>query len=383
MENKPIRVLRIVSIMNRGGIETQIMNIYREIDRSKFQFDFLVTREEEGIFDKEIKQLGGKIYNIPSVRKVGLFKFIKSVNSFFKEHNEYKIVHCHMNTWSGLFLNIANKYNVPVRIAQSHSAPQSSKDLNIKDFIENKFKSIMKIFIKHGATHFWACGKEAGEWLYGKKIAETKMTIVPNAKDIRKFQYNERRREEMRKQLNISSETLVLGHVGSFTEVKNQKFVVDVFYELVKKDIDCKLCFVGDGPLKETIERKVYKLKLTNKVIFLGLRNDVNKLMSMFDIILLPSFFEGMPNVIIEAQAAALPCIISDNITSEVDMDMGLVEFVSLNQSPKYWAQNVMKKRYLDRHISTDNLIKRGYDMQTFIKWLEDFYSNIIFKNEI
>lgn len=376
MTNDPIRVLRIVSVMNRGGIETQIMNIYRNLDRNKFQFDFLVTREQEGVFDKEIKQLGGKVYSIPSVRKVGMLRFIKSIDRFFKEHPEYRVVHCHMNTWSGLFLNIARKNNVPIRIAQSHSAQQRQRDVNLRSVIENGFKRFMRLFIKKGATHFWACGMDAGNWLYGPEIASTKLTVVPNAKDIESFAYKPKIREEMRASLGISAGTIILGHVGSFSEIKNQSFLIEIFEQILKQKYDCRLCLVGDGPLKEDIEKKVYERNLADKVMFLGLRNDVNNLMSMFDTIILPSLFEGLPNVIIEAQAAALPCVISDRVTSEVDLGMGLIDFVGLEEPPENWARVVLKRRDIRRTMSVSKIIERGYDLKTFIKWLEDFYTN-------
>jgi len=380
MDNHPIRILRIVAVMNRGGIETQIMNMYRKLDRSKFQFDFLVTRDENGVFDGEIEKLGGKIYRVPSVRKVGLFKFIKYIDNFFKNHQEYKIVHCHMNTWSGLFLNIAKRHNVPVRIAQSHSAQQGIKNYTVKGIIENSFKKVMKLFIKVGANHYWAVGKEAGEWLYGKKIAQTKMKIIPNAKDLDMYKYDPKVRGELRKDLEIGSNTILIGHVGSFSSVKNHEFLINLFYQMREKGLECKLCLVGDGPLRKNFEKKVSDMQIYDRVIFLGLRNDVNKLMSAFDVFVLPSKFEGMPNVVIEAQAAALPCVISDSITSEIDMGMDLVEYISLQKSSVYWIDAVLNKKCIERNIPTNKMIERGYDLKSLTKWLEEFYLNNVYK---
>lgn len=374
MGKYPIRILRIVAVMNRGGIETQIMSMYRKLDRSKFQFDFLVTREESGVFDGEIEKLGGKIYRVPSVRKVGLLKFIKSIDEFFKNHQEYKIVHCHMNTWSGLFLNIAKRHNVPIRIAQSHSAQQGIKNLSVKGFIENNFKKIMKFFIKKGANHFWAVGKEAGEWLYGKKLASTKMKIIPNAKDLGIYRYDPKLREELRKELGIPSDTILIGHVGSFSPVKNHEFLINLFEHLRKKGIDCTLCLVGDGPLRKNIEKKVSEIQMKENILFLGLRNDVNKLMSAFDVLILPSKFEGMPNVVIEAQAASLPCVISDSVTKEVDMGMGIVEFVSLSKTLDYWENSIENSRKANRNLDMVKLKQKGYDLDSLINWLQDFY---------
>jgi glycosyltransferase involved in cell wall biosynthesis len=380
MRNYPIRILRIVAVMNRGGIETQIMNLYRKIDKSKFQFDFLVTRDEAGVFDEEIKKLGGKIHRIPSVRKEGLFEFIKNIDKFFINHKEYKIVHCHMNTWSGLFLNIAKRHNVPIRIAQSHSAQQGVKNSSLKGIIENSFKKIMRSFIKEGANHFWAVGEEAGAWLYGEKIAQTKMKIFPNAKDLEIYKYDPNVREELRKELGIPTDTFLIGHVGSFSPVKNHIFLLKVINYLRGTGKAYKLCLVGDGPLKSEIEKSVSNMQLKDKVIFLGLRNDVNKLMSVFDVLMLPSVFEGMPNVVIEAQAASLPCIVSNTITREVDMGMELVDFISLDKSLKNWSESLDSIHiHNHRSINTDKIHKNGYDINTQIKWLEHFYESSIY----
>jgi glycosyltransferase involved in cell wall biosynthesis len=378
MDNYPIRILRIVAVMNRGGIETQIMNMYRKLDKSKFQFDFLVTRDEPGVFDGEIEKLGGKIYRILSVRKVGLFKFIKNIDEFFKNHKEYKIVHCHMNTWSGLFLNIAKRHRVPIRIAQSHSAQQGIKNLSLKGYIENCFKKVMKLYIKKGANHFWAVGKEAGEWLYGEKIARTKMKVIPNAKDLEMYKYDSKVREELRRELGIPSNSILIGHVGSFSPVKNHEFLINLFEHLRKKRNNCTLCLVGDGPLRTNIEKKVSEMKIKENVLFSGLRNDVNKLMSAFDFLILPSLFEGMPNVVIEAQAASLPCILSDSITKEVDMGMGIVDFVSLNQTFDYWEKVIFKDKTSSRPRELDNIINKGYDLNRLILWLQEYYDNAL-----
>lgn len=376
MSDECMRVLRIVSVMNKGGIETQIMNIYRKIDRTRFQFDFLVTREESGIYDAEIRALGGRIFQIPSVRESGLFKFTKNCDMFFKKHPEYKIVHCHMNTWAGLFLNVARRNKVPVRIAQSHSAQQrANSERGIKGMMEDRFKATMKRLIPFGATHFWACGNDAGKWLYGERIAETNMQIVPNAKELEMFRYDVKKRTLARNSLGLSPNDLVVGHVGSFTRVKNHRFIIEVFRELHMLREGSRLVLVGEGPLQPVIRQQVSQLGLEDKVVFLGTRNDVHVLLSAFDVMLFPSLFEGMPNVLIEAQASALPCVISSEITPEIDFDMGLVDFLPLTYTPEKWARRLLEKSCVNRKkVSIKNLVDRGYDLQTLVNWLEEFY---------
>lgn len=372
MEKNVKRVLHVVSVMNMGGIENQIMGWYRRIDKSKIQFDFLVTREEKGIFDDEIKRLGGKIYTIPSVKKVGLLKFIKSANLVMKKQYSYSIIHSHMNTWSGLFLNLAKKNNIPVRIAHSHSAQSRIKHVGIKNITENSFKRVMKKFIRTGATNYWSAGTDAGKWLFGEN--KILFEVVPNARNLNDYQFNQEIRSAKRSQFNITSETLVLGHVGSFTKVKNHLFLIDLIHEMIKQKLNVKLILVGSGPLQKDIEEKVRNLNLSDHILFLGLRHDVNELLSMFDVFLLPSYFEGMPSAIIEAQAACLPCIISDSVSQEIDLGGKLVYFKSINEGNKNWISLIYEIVKLPRVETTDFLKVQGYDINEQIKWLEKFY---------
>lgn len=376
-DNKCIRILRIVAVMNRGGIETQIMNMYRKLDKSKFQFDFLVTRNEIGVFDEEIRKMGGRIYRVKSIRDVGLIQFIKSIDNFFKEHKEYKIVHSHMNTWSGLFLGIAKWNGVKIRIAQSHSAQQGHKKNTLKEKFESLFKKTMRFFIKYNATHFWAVGQAAGEWLYGKKVASTKMEIIPNAKDLEAYKFNAKVREQLREELKVHNDSFIIGHVGSFSPVKNHSFIIDIFTEVLKKKKNAYLCLVGDGPLRNEIEDRIIESGLKNNVLLLGLRDDVNKLMSMFDVLVLPSLFEGIPNVIIEAQAAGLSCLVSKNVTDEIDMKVGLVDFLSISDQD-FWISSITNKIDKTERISAyKELENEGYDLKSLIAWTEEFYHEV------
>lgn len=381
VDNNCIRILRIVSVMNRGGIETQIMNMYRKIDRNRFQFDFLVTRDEAGIFDEEIESMGGIIYRVPSIRDVGLVSFVRNIDKFFNDHKEYNLVHSHMNTWSGLFLGIAKKHGVKVRIAQSHSAQQGHNQKSFKENIENIFKKIMKLFIKYNATHFWAVGQDAGEWLYGKKIASTQMKIFPNAKDLELYKFDTKSRDILRSELKIPKNAFVIGHVGNFSRVKNHGFLIDIFAEVLKKNNNMYLCLVGDGSLRSDIESKIDSLCIEKNVLVLGIREDVNKLMSMFDLLVLPSLFEGIPNVIIEAQISGLSCILSNRITKEVDFGLGLLKYLSIVNNEKEWSSIILSggKYFLsDRtKLDTDIIANNGYDIEKQKKWLEEFYISL------
>jgi glycosyltransferase involved in cell wall biosynthesis len=377
-DNNCIRILRIVSVMNRGGIETQIMNLYRKIDRTRFQFDFLVTRNQKGIFDDEIRELGGRIYNIEGVKDVGIIRFLKSINYFFKTHREYQIVHSHMNTWSGLFLKIAKKNKVKVRIAQSHSAQKGLRMKSVSLIFEKSIKSLMKLFIKNNSTHYWSVGYEAGEWLFGKEIACSNMVILPNAKSLEIYLYNPTNNDSHREVLKIPKDGFIIGHVGSFLDVKNHIFLIEVFNHILKINPNSFLCLVGEGPLRNDIEIKINNLGINDNVRILGLRNDVHELMSLFNTLVLPSKFEGMPNVVIEAQAAGLPCVLSNKIPKEIDMGNNLVEFVSLSESIERWAEIILNCKLKIRSTNLEKLREKGYDINSQITWLEGFYDSVL-----
>ncbi|RCW53388.1 glycosyltransferase family 1 protein [Halanaerobium sp. ST460_2HS_T2] len=374
MLNKPVRVLHIVSVMDHGGIENLLMNIYRNMDKEKVQFDFLVTRKDKGIFDEEIKKMGGKIYNISHISQKGYFKYRKKVDEFFKEKkDEYKIIHCHMNTWAGFFIPIAKKNNIPIRIAHSHTADYKVTLKNLFKFLIKKYHSF---FINNNTTHFFACSKQAGKWLFGKRIADTKLKIVRNAIKTKKFRYNKNLALKKRKQLDIDSSAFVIGHVGRFTYQKNHEFLIDIFKKISIQDPSAILILVGAGELEDKIKRKVKEINLQDKVKFLGLRNDVNELMMMFDIFLFPSRYEGFGIVALESQAAGAKTIISDEVPEEINIT-DLVKRISLDKSTKHWADIVLKfKDYNNNRDYYKQIVDAGYDIQNTAEELQNFYLN-------
>ncbi|WP_010678083.1 glycosyltransferase family 1 protein [Bacillus timonensis] len=361
----PIRVLHVVVNMNRGGAETLIMNLYRNIDRSKVQFDFLTCKE--GVFDKEILELGGRIHRIPYITDVGHFGYVKALNHFFKEHYSYKIVHSHMDKMSGLVLRSASKAGIPVRIAHSHSTKSEG---NLPSII---YKSLIGSGIFRYATNFLACSYAAGKWLFSKK--KEAITIINNGIESEKFVFSLKTREKVRKELNISSDCFLLGHVGRFSKPKNHTFLVDLFSTFNTIHQNSKLVLVGDGPLKGDIERKVSELKLNNKVIFLGNRPDINRLLQAFDLLVFPSLYEGLPVTLIEAQGAGLKCVISDNITTEVDLGIGLIEYLPITKKAM-WIDKLdeLKIKVKPRINSTEYLIKNGYDIKDSAKKTQELY---------
>ena len=271
-----------------GGVESVVMNYYRNIDKSKVQFHFICDEDSTDIPYEEIEKLGGKVIIVPPYQK--LFKYQKELYKIFKE-NSYKIVHSHINALSVFPLRVAKKAGVPIRIAHSHSTS------NKKEWKKNIVKNILRPFSKVYANHFFACTKHAGEWLFGKKIIERKeLNVINNAIDLKKFEFNEKTREDLRKELGIKEDTMVIGHIGRFMKQKNHDFLIDVFNELIKKNENSILMLIGQGPLLNDMKQKVRDLKIEDKVKFIGQVTDVEKYYNIMDIFLFPSIYEGLRN---------------------------------------------------------------------------------------
>lgn len=357
------RVLQVVTIMNRGGLETMLMNYYRKLDRSKIQFDFMVHREERGDYDDEIEQMGGKIYRMLSIKPGNYRSYFNQLECFFKDNNQYQVVHSHINENSGFVLKAANRAGIPCRIAHSHLS-------DLKFDYKYPFRIYGRLNLKSSMTHRFACSQKAGEWLFGKKEAQS-LTILNNAVDTNRFRYNTLIRNQYRTKLEIENK-LVIGHVGRFNPQKNHEFLIDIFKEVNEQNRATVLLLIGDGYLKSHIEEKVKQLNLSNNVMFLGLREDIPELMQAMDLFLFPSLFEGLPVVLVEAQAAGLRCITSTGVTEEVNIT-NQVEFLDLNDGPSKWTQTLLKGNF-HRKDNQDFLKKKGYDTSTSIKELEKFY---------
>ena len=360
--SEPIRVLQVVTYMGRGGLETMLMNYYRNIDRSKVQFDFLTHRDERWDYDDEIESLGGKIYHLPKLNPFSK-SYLNDLDKFFKEHKEYQIVHCHQDCLSGVVLKVAKKNGVKFTIAHAHSA---SQDKNLKYII----KTLAKKNIKKYSDKMFACGEEAGKWMFETDNFE----VLNNAIDTDLYTYNKEKADKVKKKFDIENK-FVVGHVGRFNYPKNHKFIIDVFYEVQKIKEDSVLMLVGDGDLRHEIEQKVQDLGLSDKVIFTGVRSDVNDLMQGMDVFLFPSLYEGLPVTMVEAQASGLKCIISDKVPLECKMTENVV-VVKLEESPQKWAEEVLKYEKYERKNTKEEIVKANFDIKANAKYLQEFYLN-------
>ena len=367
---EPVRILRVVSKMDRGGLETIIMNTYKLIDRTKVQFDFIVHTKEKGHFDDEIKNLGGRIFYVPKYTFFNHFYYKHSWNIFFKNHRDYKVIHGHIRSTASIYLLIAKKYGL-VTIAHSHNISSGNKFTSL-------IKDLLQVKIKYIADYFLACSLPAGKWLFGKNITKKpNFKVVPNGIDVSKFRYDISTREKIRKNYDIDNNRIVIGHVGRFHTQKNHKFLISIFFELTKINSNVLLLLIGDGKLRKNIEKRVLKLGLKEKVLFLGVRNDVPDLLQIMDVFLFPSLFEGFGNVVVEAQSSGLPCIISNKVPNEVILT-DLVKQIDLKQGKKFWVEKINEiLSGFHRDITDDLVIKSGFDVNPIAKWYENFYINI------
>ncbi|MFD0588435.1 glycosyltransferase family 1 protein [Paenibacillus sp. GCM10027627] len=363
---KPMRILQVVTVMNRGGLETMLMNYYRQMSRSGIQFDFLVHRAEEGHYDKEIVALGGKLYRMPPIRPGNYRRYFKELDRFFAEHKEYKVVHSHMNENSGFVLRAAKKAGVPCRIIHSHLS-----DLRL-DY-KFPFRMYARYSIKDHPSAYFACSERAGEWLFGKsKSAGGSVTVLNNAVNTEEFAYKPEVRAAIRQELG-AGEGLVVGHIGRFNEQKNHSFLLNIFEALLRRRTDALLVLAGDGYLRPVIEKEAEKRGLAASIRFLGVREDVADLLQGMDVFLFPSLFEGLPVVLVEAQAAGLPCIVSDRITTESNVT-GRVAFVPLERSAEEWSELILNTP-LERTDTRSLLKQSGYDAAAMAEWLGAFYA--------
>ena len=359
------RVLHVVGGMNQGGTENFLMNVYRNIDRGKVQFDFLVNRE--GVFDKEIKALGGKIYYIPALQKVGQIKYTKNLDKFFQKHKEYKIVHSHINQVSGLILERANKAGTPVRIAHIHN------NKHAKNYLIRLYKTYLGAKVNNNANYKFACSKYAGEFLFGKN---SKFEIINNAIDTKKFVYDEDIRKKVRKELNIKNE-FILGNVARFCYQKNNIFLLKIFKEFLKLNENSKLLLIGKGKDKKKVLKYIERHNLKENIIMLENRKDVNQLMQAMDFFVLPSRCEGLGIVLIEAQAVGLECITSERVVAKEAKVTDLLEFYPLENTPKQWAKEIYRQREYKREDTYEKIKKNGYDIKEIAQYLENFYIEV------
>ena len=368
---KPIIVAQLMTEMILGGVESVVMNYYRYIDKNLFQFDFIAPENSTFPNKEEIEMLGGRIFSVPKFSHP--FSYIKAVRKIFRE-NHYKIVHCHMNTMGIFAMYAAYKENIPIRILHNHSMVNHL--FSRSEFKRNILKYILRLFCKIYPNHFCACSKVAGDWMYGKNF---NYTIFNNGIDVDKFQFNQVIRNSVRYNLGIQDK-LVVGHVGRFSPQKNHDFLLDIFINMLKLNKECVLLLIGEGELLGQVKQKVKQLNLVDKVIFLGKQNDTSKYYQAMDVFCLPSRYEGLPVVAVEAQCSGLPCLFSTYVSKESKI-LESTEFLSYNDPLDKWAFSLIKLAKKQRFDGSEQVRKCNFDMNEEAKKLEVYYQNLLFSD--
>ncbi len=369
--HEPIRILHVIGIMNRGGAETMIMNLYRSIDRSKVQFDFVENDNngEQAAFDAEIESLGGRIFHCPKFTVRNYFQYKNWWKQFLDgKGKQYLIVHGHIGSTAAIYLNEAKKRGI-YTIAHSHG-------MNGNISLHNLGYSLFSYPTRFIADVFFGCSIKAGIDRYGKKIVGNKSKYVSfnNAIDTSKFKYAPDIRQSYRKQLDVGNDQFVIGHVGRMDDAKNQGFLLEVFSDFRNIHRDAKLLLVGEGVLKPELEEKAKLLGLEDSVAFLGIRSDVSELMQAMDMLVFPSKNEGLPITLVEAQTAGLPCVISDRVPLDAIITSDLVSVMKLTDSPKAWAEHILLRMNEERQDHSAEVAAAGFDIAKTAKWLEEFY---------
>ena len=350
--------------MNYGGVEMVVMNYYRHIDRSKFQFDFFALEGSSVPQREEIERLGGRVYVVPKVTHLPQYE--RAVRNLFRE-NQYPIVHSHMNTLSVFSLWGAKRAGVPNRIVHNHSAAGKGETK------KNLMKYLLRPFSKYYPTQLCACSQLAGHWLYGN----TPFRVFNNAIELDRFAFDAAKRQAVRKELGLE-ESLVVGHIGRFCFQKNHDFLIDCFAQLHKKRSDAVLLLLGEGELEGDIRQKVQQLGLQDCVRFLQAQPDTSRFYQAMDVFVLPSRYEGLPVVGVEAQACGLPLLCSTEVSRETKL-LPTTQFLSLEEPPEAWADAILGA--VENHVrrnTVPELTEQGFDIATEAKKLEAFYQSLL-----
>lgn len=362
-----MRVLHILNGLRFGGCESYIMNMYRNINRDKIQFDFLI-RSKDNFYADEIGQLGGKIYYTPEFPR-HFIKNWRSVNDFFKNHKEYDIIHMHFNSLIYLFpLIIGKKYGIKNRVVHSHNSMTLNK-------IARCIHKLNRFFVGIWATNYIACSQKAGEWAY----ISNNYVVMKNGIDTGKFQYNKELREGIRKRLGLCNNEIVIGNVGSLTSVKNQKFLLTILKKIRENDERYRLILVGDGPDRESIQELLVQYELQKYVIITGGVERPDIYYQAMDLFAFPSLYEGFPIAFMEAQCSGLPCLISDTITDDAVLTPDVYRLSITDE--KGWVdqiRQVVSGEKMDKRCSAAQiLIEHGYDIHQSASIMERYYMDM------
>lgn len=362
----PMRVLHILNNLGSGGVEGLLMNIYRVMDRERVQFDFMIRSAKDNRFADEVERLGGHVYIMPDFPRKIMSNY-RAVDAFFAEHKEYKIVHVHANALIYVFpLILTKKHRIPCCILHSHNTNTCGGMLG------RIIHWVNRQFLGRWVTDYLACSDLAARWMFGNR----EYIQVNNGIDLKSYQFSQQVRQRIRAQLGVWDE-VIIGHVGRFLPVKNHPFIIEVFSELLKHRPEAKLLLIGEGDLSPQTKERIRILNIEDKIILTGVISNVHEYMSAMDVFLFPSFYEGLPLALVEAQANGLPCVISDKIPPAIVLTDG-IQVLSLNDPPSIWASALLKNQ---RVPSTSCCLPdslKAFDIQETSRQMLNFYESKI-----
>lgn len=363
---EPIRALHVVHTMNRGGMESRIMDMYRRQNREALQCDFYIESGEKGAFDEEILSLGGRVYYANGPHLFNVPRFTK-FRKFLSNHKDYKLVYSY-NQWAGWYLKQAKKFNIPLRNAGSMTSLQTKS-------LKNTVKNVVKRNVNKYANYRFAVSLKAAQWLFGDKaVANGEVSIWPNAIDTERYAFSDEKREKARTCLRLS-ESYVVMHVGNIRFEKNHQFLIRVFEEIKKKHKNAKLVLAGGGSL-ERLKPMMDSLGVSEDVIHLGIRDDVPELLQAADAFVFPSLYEGFPGAVLEAEASGVKCLISDSITEEVLLTEN-IRAISLKRQPREWAEELDKITDVDRRTAWRIVKDAGFDVNDLVIKQEELIETV------
>lgn len=372
MSDMPIRILQFPGTMLYGGVGSVVMNIYRNIDRSKVQFDFCIPREGDGPLDDEIQKLGGRIFHVPQMRKVGFKKYIDAVVSVIRENGPFVAVHIHSVHMGAVILKAAKKAGVQCRIYHVHNTKDAALE---KIPIHMFFEKALNRVIKRNATVCLACGKEAGNYIYGTHS----FIVIHNAVDtVRFYPYDESRRKQIRAEIGIDEQSIVVGNIARFVPEKNQEYFVKLASHSKKKDIRFAFLLVGDGESRQSILEHAKSEGCDGMFFSVGNKNDVENYYNAMDVFCLPSLFEGLPVTLLEAQACGLPCITSNCVTEEANMGIAPYSRISIEDDRvDTWIESISSfsnKREGSKQVILSRLGEKRYEIAGIAATVQSIY---------
>lgn len=374
---KKKKVLQVFSATHRGGAETMVMNILRDTDQNVYTYDFISHVKEKSDYDNEITSYGGNVIHTPSLGKVGYIKYVNNLREIIRTYGPYDAVHCHTNLQAAAVLMAAFLEKVPKRLAHSHNTVWFAKK-NIKNTIWSKFS---KVIIKKVATNYVACSKEAGIAMFGNKLVrKNKVKVINNGIEVKKFidANNINVKIEKRKELGIDNNQFVIGHIGRYHHQKNHEFILNLAEILKQENIDVKFLLIGDGEKKAEVEKEIDDSGLSEYIIPLGVRSDIESLFSAFDLFVLPSHYEGLPLVLVEAQASGTISIVSNLVTKDIDLKLNLIKFKSIN-NVDIWKKEIVeimkgKIDFIDKNHIFNSITEQGYNSMVNSKKFNEMY---------